>query len=95
MMEEPMHKVVVFLDPDEFHSTWLGNKSIYRTRMVCSFHCIPVQPASDLQPTAYYPKAAVTVALVAGTVTAVTAAAPGLRPLSSRAPTLPPTHPTQ
>jgi hypothetical protein len=24
---------VVFLDGDEFHSTWLGNKSIYRTRM--------------------------------------------------------------
>ena len=28
-----MAKVVVYLDPDEFHSTWLGNKSIYRTRM--------------------------------------------------------------
>jgi len=25
--------VVVFLDPAEFKSTWLGNKSIYRTRM--------------------------------------------------------------
>jgi hypothetical protein len=24
---------VVYLDPDEFKSTWLGNKSIYRTRM--------------------------------------------------------------
>ncbi|MGE5315287.1 MAG: D-mannonate epimerase, partial [Acidobacteriota bacterium] len=24
---------VVFLDPSEFKSTWLGNKSIYRTRM--------------------------------------------------------------
>jgi len=24
---------VVFLDPHEFHSTWLGNKSVYRTRM--------------------------------------------------------------
>jgi hypothetical protein len=23
----------VYLDPEEFHSTWLGNKSIYRTRM--------------------------------------------------------------
>ena len=33
MLEEPLHKVVVYLDPDEFHSTWLGNKSIYRTRM--------------------------------------------------------------
>lgn len=26
-------KCVVYLTPDEFHSTWLGNKSIYRTRM--------------------------------------------------------------
>ncbi len=33
MMEEPLKKVVVYLDPDEFRSTWLGNKSIYRTRM--------------------------------------------------------------
>ena len=33
MMEEPIKKAVVYLDPSEFHSTWLGNKSIYRTRM--------------------------------------------------------------
>jgi len=33
VVEEPFQKVVVFLDPEEFHSTWLGNKSIYRTRM--------------------------------------------------------------
>lgn len=26
-------QAVVFLDRDEFKSTWLGNKSIYRTRM--------------------------------------------------------------
>ena len=32
-VDTPLHKVVVYLDPDEFHSTWLGNKSIYRTRM--------------------------------------------------------------
>lgn len=25
--------MVTYMDPDEFHSTWLGNKSIYRTRM--------------------------------------------------------------
>jgi hypothetical protein len=25
--------VVVYLDPEEFKSTWLGNKAIYRTRM--------------------------------------------------------------
>jgi nickel-dependent lactate racemase len=34
MLEEPLRKVVVYLDPAEFKSTWLGNKSIYRTRMV-------------------------------------------------------------
>ena len=33
MLDEPLHKVVVYLDPSEFKSTWLGNKSIYRTRM--------------------------------------------------------------
>ena len=26
--------MVVFLDPQEFKSTWLGNKAVYRTRMV-------------------------------------------------------------
>ncbi len=33
MMEKEMKKVVVYLDPSEFRSTWLGNKSVYRTRM--------------------------------------------------------------
>ncbi|MDP7303843.1 MAG: D-mannonate epimerase, partial [Pirellulaceae bacterium] len=33
VLDEEMHKVVVYLDPEEFHSTWLGNKAIYRTRM--------------------------------------------------------------
>ncbi|MDR3252385.1 MAG: lactate racemase domain-containing protein [Tannerella sp.] len=33
MLDREMHKVVVYLDPEEFRSTWLGNKSIYRTRM--------------------------------------------------------------
>ncbi|KAL3919268.1 MAG: hypothetical protein SGILL_003838 [Bacillariaceae sp.] len=33
LLERPPKKMVVYLDPDEFHSTWLGNKSIYRTRM--------------------------------------------------------------
>jgi len=33
MLEKPLKKVVVYLDPSEFKSTWLGNKSIYRTRM--------------------------------------------------------------
>ncbi len=34
VVEKPLKKVVVYLDPSEFKSTWLGNKSIYRTRMV-------------------------------------------------------------
>jgi nickel-dependent lactate racemase len=33
MLDEPLRKVVVYLDPAEYKSTWLGNKSIYRTRM--------------------------------------------------------------
>jgi hypothetical protein len=33
MLEKPLKKAVVYLDPSEFRSTWLGNKSIYRTRM--------------------------------------------------------------
>ena len=33
MLEEALPKVVVFLEEDEFHSTWLGNKALYRTRM--------------------------------------------------------------
>jgi nickel-dependent lactate racemase len=33
MLDEPIKKAVVYLDPSEFHSTWLGNKAIYRTRM--------------------------------------------------------------
>jgi len=33
MLDEPIRKAVVYLDPEEFHSTWLGNKAIYRTRM--------------------------------------------------------------
>ena len=32
-MDTPIQKAVVYLDPLEFHSTWLGNKAIYRTRM--------------------------------------------------------------
>jgi nickel-dependent lactate racemase len=33
MLDEPIKKAVVYLDPHEYKSTWLGNKSIYRTRM--------------------------------------------------------------
>ncbi|HOK51769.1 MAG TPA: lactate racemase domain-containing protein [Bacteroidales bacterium] len=34
MLESPLKKIVVYLPEDEYKSTWLGNKSIYRTRMV-------------------------------------------------------------
>jgi nickel-dependent lactate racemase len=33
MLDREIKKAVVFLDPHEFRSTWLGNKSVYRTRM--------------------------------------------------------------
>ena len=32
-VETGIKKCVVYLDPSEFHSTWLGNKAVYRTRM--------------------------------------------------------------
>lgn len=32
-VDEPLKKVVVYLDPREFKSTWLGNKAVYRTRL--------------------------------------------------------------
>ena len=32
-VETGIKKCVVYLDPSEFKSTWLGNKSVYRTRM--------------------------------------------------------------
>lgn len=32
-VDEPIKTCVVKLDPKEFHSTWLGNKAVYRTRM--------------------------------------------------------------
>jgi len=34
LLEKPLRKIVVYLDPEEFKSTWLGNKAVYRTRMV-------------------------------------------------------------
>jgi nickel-dependent lactate racemase len=32
-LDAPIRKALVYLDPHEFHSTWLGNKAVYRTRM--------------------------------------------------------------
>jgi hypothetical protein len=34
MVDDAPRHVVVSLDENEFHSTWLGNKAIYRTRMM-------------------------------------------------------------
>ncbi len=34
VVDESPSLVVVYLDEEEFHSTWLGNKAIYRTRMM-------------------------------------------------------------
>jgi nickel-dependent lactate racemase len=33
LLDEPVSKMVVYLDPAEYRTTWLGNKAIYRTRM--------------------------------------------------------------
>ena len=33
MVEKPIKKCIVYLEPEEFKSTWLGNKAVYRTRM--------------------------------------------------------------
>ena len=33
IVDRQIQKAVVYLDPEEFHSTWLGNKAVYRTRM--------------------------------------------------------------
>ena len=33
MMDREIKKAVVYLNPEEFKTTWLGNKAVYRTRM--------------------------------------------------------------
>ena len=33
LLDEPIKKAVVYLEPEEFRTTWLGNKAVYRTRM--------------------------------------------------------------
>jgi len=32
-LDRQIQKAVVYLDPHEYHSTWIGNKAVYRTRM--------------------------------------------------------------
>jgi len=34
LINEQVNKVVVYLEPEEYRTTWLGNKAIYRTRML-------------------------------------------------------------
>jgi nickel-dependent lactate racemase len=34
VLDEQPDRIVAYLDPEEFHSTWLGNKAVYRTRML-------------------------------------------------------------
>jgi nickel-dependent lactate racemase len=47
MVDKPIRKAVVYLDPHEFHSTWIGNKAVYRTRMALADggHLIILAPA--------------------------------------------------
>ncbi|MDR2343216.1 MAG: nickel-dependent lactate racemase [Spirochaetaceae bacterium] len=33
LLDEAPQKVLVYLEPEEFRTTWLGNKAVYRTRM--------------------------------------------------------------
>ena len=34
VLDEEPDLIVAYLDPEEFHSTWLGNKAVYRTRLL-------------------------------------------------------------
>ena len=33
LVDEPIRKIVAVMQADEFHSTWVANKAVYRTRM--------------------------------------------------------------
>ncbi|MEQ8848849.1 lactate racemase domain-containing protein [Botrimarina sp.] len=48
-VDRPIERAVVWLDPEEFTSTWLGNKAIYRTRkaMADGGELIVLAPAVD------------------------------------------------
>lgn len=48
-LDRPIKKAVVYLCPEEFKSTWLGNKAIYRTRMAIADHgeLIVIAPAVE------------------------------------------------
>lgn len=46
VIDQPLNRCIVYLDPREFQSTWLGNKSIYRTRLAMADggHLLVVAP---------------------------------------------------
>jgi len=45
-LEKPVKKIVAYLEPEEYKSTWVGNKAIYRTRMAIADngHLIIIAP---------------------------------------------------
>jgi len=45
-LQKPLKEAVVYLEPEEFKSTWVGNKAIYRTRMAIADngHLIIIAP---------------------------------------------------
>lgn len=45
-LKQPLKKAVVYLEPEEFKTTWVGNKAIYRTRMAIADngHLIIIAP---------------------------------------------------
>jgi len=45
-LEAPARKIVAFMDPREYHATWVANKAIYRTRMALADkgHLIVIAP---------------------------------------------------
>ncbi|MDA8035643.1 MAG: gluconokinase, GntK/IdnK-type [Actinomycetota bacterium] len=49
IVPEPLARVSCYLDPAEFHSTWLGNKAVYRTRMALAdgAHLLVLAPGVD------------------------------------------------
>lgn len=47
-LDKPINKCVVYLDPEEFNSTWLGNKAVYRTRKAMADHGELIVLAPDL-----------------------------------------------
>jgi nickel-dependent lactate racemase len=49
LLDQPLKKVIVYLEAAEFKSTWLGNKAIYRTRMALADRASLIILAPGLQ----------------------------------------------